>query len=400
MYQTLITLNKGVVISVPRKKDFTLDIDGIKSKIDNKVKLVIVCNPNNPTGTVSSEKEIIELLETEKLVLVDEAYFEFYGKSVVSLVKKYPNLIVSRTFSKWAGVAGLRLGYSISSPFFVEQLLKIKPPYNVNLATEIAGKEALKDVSKTKDILKETIKERTRAYNELNQISCLTVYPSSANLLYIKVSQNFDELKGYLERNNVFVKYAEDAIRLTIGKPEQNNKVIKLFKEFENQETKKYAFLDRDGTLIFEPQDTFQIDSIEKLKILDGVIKGLKELKKQGYELVMISNQDGLGTSSFPQANFDAPQNKMLGVFEKNGITFKKIFICPHLPSKNCKCRKPKIGLVKKFLRRNPLDKNNSFVCGDRTTDKLFAKNIGVKFISMQTNGDFYKALTQGGVIV
>lgn len=164
--------------------------------------------------------------------------------------------------------------------------------------------------------------------------------------------------------------------------------------------TKKYAFLDRDGTLIFEPQDTFQIDSIEKLKILDGAVKGLRKLIDLGYKLVMITNQDSLGTSSFPQANFVAPQNKMLGIFKNNGITFKKIFICPHLPSKNCDCRKPKIGLVNKLLKRNQIDKNNSFVCGDRVTDKSFAENIGVTYIPMPTNGDFYKALEQGGIVI
>lgn len=162
----------------------------------------------------------------------------------------------------------------------------------------------------------------------------------------------------------------------------------------------KYAFLDRDGTLIFEPQDTFKVDSIEKLKILEGVITGLKELIKRKYKLIMITNQDGLGTSLFSQADFEAPQNKMLSIFEENGIKFKRIFICPHLPSDGCGCRKPKIGLVKKFLKDNQIDKNNSFVCGDRSTDKLFAKNIGVKFIPMQTNGDYFKALYKGGVIV
>lgn len=163
---------------------------------------------------------------------------------------------------------------------------------------------------------------------------------------------------------------------------------------------KKYAFIDRDGTLIFEPQDTFQIDSIEKLKILGGVIRGLKELKRLGYELIMITNQDGLGTKSFPYANFEAPQNRLLSIFEDNGIKFKKIFICPHLPAQCCDCRKPKTGLVRKFLKRNPPDRTNSFVCGDRETDRQFAKNIGVKFITMRTNGDFYTALVKGGIIL
>ena len=106
----------------------------------------------------------------------------------------------------------------------------------------------------------------------------------------------------------------------------------------------KYAFLDRDGTLIFEPQDTYQIDSLKKLKILDGVIEGLQELTKRGYSLIMISNQDGLGTSSFPQENFKRPQERMLKLFCDEGIAFDQIFICPHFPDKGCNCRKPKTG--------------------------------------------------------
>ncbi|HBQ50452.1 hypothetical protein A3B42_03040 [Candidatus Daviesbacteria bacterium RIFCSPLOWO2_01_FULL_38_10] len=387
MYTTLIKLNKGIVLSVPRKSDFSLDIKTIKSKIDQRVKLIIICNPNNPTGTASEEKQIIELLNTGKLVLVDEAYFEFCGKTVASLINKCQNLIITRTFSKWAGIAGLRLGYSISSSFFVNQLLKIKPPYNVNLAAEIAAKAALEDLSKTKYVLEEIIRERGRVYKELKKIPYLTVYPSSANFLYLKVNKNFEQLKNYLAKNKIIVRLLENAIRLTIGTKQQNNKVIKIFKGFEYR---KYAFLDRDGTLIFEPQDTFQIDSIEKLKILDGVIKGLKELVRQGYEPIMVTKQDGLGTGSFPKADFEAPQNKMLKIFKENRIKFKKIYICT----------KPKTTLVKKILKENQIDKNNSFVCGDRTTDKLFAKNIGVKFIPMQTNGNFLKALVQGEIIL
>lgn len=162
----------------------------------------------------------------------------------------------------------------------------------------------------------------------------------------------------------------------------------------------KIAFLDRDGTLIFEPQDTYQIDSIEKLKILNGVIQGLKALVKKSYQLIMITNQDGLGTSSFPKADFEAPQNKMLDTFKKSGIEFKEVFICPHLPSENCECRKPKIGIVKKFISENSMDQNKSFVCGDRATDKLFANNLGLKFVYMQTNGNFYSALKKGGEVI
>lgn len=149
----------------------------------------------------------------------------------------------------------------------------------------------------------------------------------------------------------------------------------------------KYAFIDRDGTLIFEPQDTYQIDSLDKLKILDGVIEGLQAIKRSGYKLVMISNQDGLDTASFPKKDFEIPHKKMLEIFKEHDIEFDKILICPHLPTDNCDCRKPKLGLIRDFLE--DIDPENSFVCGDRRSDFQFAANIGIRFISIQTNGSF-----------
>ncbi len=149
----------------------------------------------------------------------------------------------------------------------------------------------------------------------------------------------------------------------------------------------KYAFLDRDGALIFEPQDTYQIDSLDKLKILDGVIETLQSLVAEGYKLIMISNQDGLGTESFPTADFEAPHQAMLAIFKDAGIAFDHIFICPHFPEDDCACRKPKTGLVDNFLRENDIDMEASFVCGDRENDRQFAQNIGLKFIPAKTNG-------------
>ncbi len=159
----------------------------------------------------------------------------------------------------------------------------------------------------------------------------------------------------------------------------------------------KYAFLDRDGTLIYEPpeEDTpsgdvpYQIDSLKKLKILNGVIEGLKGLIDLGYKLVMISNQNGLGLKIFPRANFERPHQEMLKIFKRNGIFFEEIFICPHLPEDNCNCRKPKTGLLEEFFDRNEIDMENSFVCGDRDSDRELAKNLGIKFIGMKTNGEF-----------
>lgn len=151
----------------------------------------------------------------------------------------------------------------------------------------------------------------------------------------------------------------------------------------------KYAFLDRDGTLIFEPQDTFQVDSVEKLKILDGVLVALKKLISQGYKLVMVTNQNGVGTESFPLMNFEKSQAKLLEIFRENEIEFETIFVCPHFKEDNCNCRKPKTGFVDRFFMENEIDLANSFMCGDRDTDKQFAENLGIKYVPMECNGTF-----------
>ncbi|OGG58100.1 bifunctional imidazole glycerol-phosphate dehydratase/histidinol phosphatase [Candidatus Kaiserbacteria bacterium RIFCSPHIGHO2_02_FULL_49_16] len=156
-----------------------------------------------------------------------------------------------------------------------------------------------------------------------------------------------------------------------------------------NKELVKVAFIDRDGTIINEPKGTFQVDSLEKLEILPGVIEGLKRIQSDGYKLVMVSNQDGLGTKSFPAKNFEVAQNALLKLFEKEGIKFSEIFICPHFEKDNCDCRKPKAGLVSGFLKKETVDYERSFVVGDRESDAELAKNIGVRAYRMEPYGKF-----------
>ncbi|NIQ38622.1 MAG: bifunctional histidinol-phosphatase/imidazoleglycerol-phosphate dehydratase HisB [Proteobacteria bacterium] len=151
----------------------------------------------------------------------------------------------------------------------------------------------------------------------------------------------------------------------------------------------KIAFLDRDGTLIFEPPDTRQIDLVEKVRMLPGVVGGLKRLKEEGYWLVMISNQDGRGTSSFPEADFQRPQKRLLELLRKEGIEFYRILICPHFAEDDCDCRKPRTGLVQDFLRQQKVGLDRSIMIGDREADMEFARNLGVWGVRMQTNGSF-----------
>jgi imidazoleglycerol-phosphate dehydratase/histidinol-phosphatase len=145
---------------------------------------------------------------------------------------------------------------------------------------------------------------------------------------------------------------------------------------------KKVVFLDRDGTLIVEPPDE-QIDSFEKLELIPGVIQGLRLLIDRGFELVMVSNQDALGSARYPLEAFEGPHNKLLGVLKGEGISFSQIFICPHTPADNCGCRKPKTGLVDQYIKSNDPDLGRSFVVGDRETDVQFGLNVGCKSVRL-----------------
>lgn len=141
-------------------------------------------------------------------------------------------------------------------------------------------------------------------------------------------------------------------------------------------------FIDRDGTLIVEPQDQ-QVDSLEKLLFMPGVFSALLSLKEAGYQFVMITNQDGLGTNSFPESAFNETQNFMLNVFASQGITFDAIRICGHFEQDKCTCRKPEVGLVLDYLKSQVIDRQNSYVIGDRLTDLALAENMGIRGLQL-----------------
>lgn len=139
----------------------------------------------------------------------------------------------------------------------------------------------------------------------------------------------------------------------------------------------KILFIDRDGTLITEPDDK-QIDSLDKFALEPGVIAALLALRDGGYRFVMVSNQDGLGTGSFPLATFEPPQALLLDILRSQGIEFDDILICPHLPEEGCECRKPRLGLVLDYLRDANWDRTRSCVIGDRDSDDQLAANMGI----------------------
>jgi imidazoleglycerol-phosphate dehydratase/histidinol-phosphatase len=158
----------------------------------------------------------------------------------------------------------------------------------------------------------------------------------------------------------------------------------------------KVLFIDRDGTLIEEPED-FQVDAIEKIRLVPNVIPALLELAQHGFRFVLVSNQDGLGTSSFPEEQFDVCQKHTLDLFASQGIGFDEVFICPHMPDENCECRKPRTGLLTRYLAATDINLQLSAVIGDRSTDMELAERIGVQ--GLLVNSDDPAAATWNEIV-
>ena len=142
----------------------------------------------------------------------------------------------------------------------------------------------------------------------------------------------------------------------------------------------KVLFIDRDGTLIEEPPDN-QVDALDKIKLVRGVVPALIRLADSGYRFVMVSNQDGLGTKLFPDDDFNICQDFVIALFESQGIVFDEVFICPHTKDDACECRKPRTGLLTRYLADTDLDSKNSAVIGDRDTDMALAERLGLQGI-------------------
>ncbi len=161
-----------------------------------------------------------------------------------------------------------------------------------------------------------------------------------------------------------------------------------------NKNKRRILFLDRDGTLIIEPEDK-QIDSLEKLELIDDVIPALLKLKAAGYEFVIVSNQDGLGTACNPFENFQPPHDKMLALFSSQGIDFAAEHIDPHFENEGSPDRKPGIGMVLEYLKSGQLDLEDSWVIGDRETDLQLAENMGIGGIRCGPDGESWQEIAR-----
>ena len=193
--------------------------------------IIFLCTPNNPTGTILSEKEITEVLDLGKPTVVDEAYFEFCGKTSLPLLKDYDNLIVTRTLAKAFGLAGLRIGYAVANPGTIKVLLKVKPPFNVNILAQEAALAALSDVPYMKGVVEKTIKERETLYRNITKR--FTATPSYTNFILmntapLSAAEFYEKLltAGFVVRQlGRFPGFSGEYCRITVGTPEQNKKL-------------------------------------------------------------------------------------------------------------------------------------------------------------------------------
>jgi histidinol-phosphate aminotransferase len=237
MYKFCTEVGGGRIVNIPRKKDFSIDIPAIKKAIDNKTKIIFVASPNNPSANITNETEILALLDTSIIVVVDEAYAEFSGITISHLVPQYSNLIVLRTFSKWAGLAGLRVGYGIFPSYMVPYLIKIKQPYNVNIAAQIAAIESIRDTDYIHNTIKAIVDERERLMSKLSEIRWLKIYPSQANFILCSVLKGkAKEIHHNLQTKGIFIRYFDtpelkDFLRISVGKPEHTDRLISALKE-------------------------------------------------------------------------------------------------------------------------------------------------------------------------
>lgn len=263
MYAFDADLNNARVVNVPRKADFSVDVDGILAAFEQyRPKIIFLASPNNPDGLLLPETVLRKLLELPWLVVLDEAYIEFaagdnsifdnsipepppieyqasnnqsrLSKSQITNVPITNNLIVLRTFSKLAGLAGLRVGYGAFPSWLMPTLWKAKQPYNINVAASAAAIASLEDPDYLDWTVKTLVAERERLARELSTFKFLTIYPSSANFILCRVSPeiNAAQLKADLaQKHGIFIRYFDkpglkDCIRISVGKPEQTDKLL------------------------------------------------------------------------------------------------------------------------------------------------------------------------------
>jgi len=238
MYRFQTEIAGAAIRNVPRADDYRADVAAIGRAIDARTKIIWLDSPNNPSGVATAVEDVLTLLGLGPLVVVDEAYFEFSGRTAAALLGEHENLLVLRTFSKWAGLAGLRVGYGLMSVQLASLFMQIKVPYTVNGAAQDAALASLEDAAYRQRVVGTIVAERERLAVLLEQTGIVgVVRPSSANFLLCRVLKGrAKEIHAALQHQAIFVRYfnapsVENCLRISVGKPEHTDALIAALKK-------------------------------------------------------------------------------------------------------------------------------------------------------------------------
>jgi len=241
MYEVSANINDVETHKVNLTDEYQLNLDGIAEAIDKNTKLIFICSPNNPTGNSINREDIETLLTNFKgLVVVDEAYINFSRqKTFIQELTEYANLVVLQTLSKAWGLAALRVGMAFASEEIVEVMNKVKPPYNINEASQQLALQALQNVEQVNQWIKEILTERDQLVMNLKAFDfVIEIYPSDANFILVKTTDakgiyNYLVSHGIIVRDRSKVELCEGALRITVGTPAENNILLNMLKEYQ-----------------------------------------------------------------------------------------------------------------------------------------------------------------------
>ena len=234
VYRLLATVLGANVADIPLDADMSYNVDVIlKKAVESRAGIIVINNPNNPTGSAIDEAGLRRILtEYPGFVLLDEAYYEFGGYTGFDLLKDFPRLLITRTFSKAMGMASLRLGYMMTHPLLAEQISKAKLPYNVNQFSLIAAEVALENIDRFRPAIKTLLDEKEKLFKALGEIPGVKVYPSRANFFLVEVPVDpravFDALyaKGILIRDVSSYPTLGRCLRISVGTPRENEQML------------------------------------------------------------------------------------------------------------------------------------------------------------------------------
>ena len=384
MFKFYAQLNEAVIMEVLYNKDLSFPTDRVLSAINKNTKIVVLVNPNSPTGTSINDNDVIKIIEkarrNDAVVMVDEAYCQFYGKTSIPLIKKYDNLIVTQTFSKAFGLAGLRLGYIISSKNNIKNIQKVLSPYSVNGVAVACAFAALKDQKYVKNYVKEVNESKKIFYNALDSLK-IKYFRSDANFVLLSLGKNAGNFckklkeEGILVRDRSMDKLLDGCVRVTLGTKKQTAKLIGAMNKVV-KEAKPLLIFDIDGVLV-DVSGSYRVAIKQTAEYFTG-----KEITLE--EIQALKNRGGYNNDWDATEELIKEKGKNIGkqrIIIKFQQYYKKLMDNePLLISKNLLKNLSRKYVLAVFTGRNK--KEADYVLRVNGIKKYFSKTIAMEDVS------------------